>query len=242
MILLTCWKLDVRWRTDACPTKHLATGQTGCWVARANCKRGAHRPATSRHRRGCGRRSLPVANHPSALEYEDCMEHKPFDRLLLIGHGSPHSDGNAEYYQFANELGTYLGITVQPCFLELAEPSIVAGIRQCVAEGAQRIAVLPLLLGPAGHQKSDIPALLDAARAQYPTRTLRYGTPIGAHYQLVRVLEERAAATLARSTAAIATAETAVLLVARGSSDPDSNAEVSKLARLLYEGRGYGTG
>jgi sirohydrochlorin cobaltochelatase len=31
----------------------------------------------------------------------------------------------------------------------------------------------------------------------------------------------------------------AVLLVARGSTDPDANAEVCKTARLLWEGRGY---
>jgi sirohydrochlorin cobaltochelatase len=164
-----------------------------------------------------------------------------FDRVLLIGHGSPHADGNAEYLQFARELAAYLGVAVQPCFLELAEPSIEEGIRLCVESGAQRIAVLPLFLGPAGHQKNDVPVLLAHAREHYPGVELRYGTPIGAQYQLVRVLEQRAAEALARSTSAIGEGDTALLLAARGSSDPDSNSEVFKLARLLYEGRGYGT-
>jgi sirohydrochlorin cobaltochelatase len=34
-------------------------------------------------------------------------------------------------------------------------------------------------------------------------------------------------------------ADTAVVLVGRGSSDPDANAEICKVARLLWEGRGF---
>src|SRR5262249_17943766 len=34
-------------------------------------------------------------------------------------------------------------------------------------------------------------------------------------------------------------ATTQVLLVGRGSTDPDANAEIAKVARLLWEGRGY---
>jgi sirohydrochlorin cobaltochelatase len=168
---------------------------------------------------------------------------EPFDRILLIGHGSPHAEGNDEFLQFARQVEDHLGITVQPCFLELAEPSIEEGIRLCVEEGAKRIAVLPLFLGPAGHQKNDVAILVAQAREQYPDIDLRYGTPIGAQYQLVRVLEQRAADVLAHSSSNIAPSPlnaTAVLLAARGSSDPDSNSEVFKLARLLYEGRDYG--
>jgi sirohydrochlorin cobaltochelatase len=169
------------------------------------------------------------------------MEPATFDQVLLIGHGSPHTTGNHEYLQFAHDLSAFLGVAVQPCFLELAEPSIAEGIRLCVEAGAQRIAVLPLFLGPAGHQKNDVPVLLAEAREQYPGVALHYGTPIGAQYQLVRVLEQRAAEALLHSRADAHAADTALLLAARGSSDPDSNSEVFKLARLLFEGRSYGT-
>ncbi len=163
----------------------------------------------------------------------------PFDRILLVGHGSPHAAGNAEYVQFAAALEARLGVPVQPCFLELAEPSILDGIRRCAEAGIQHLAVLPLFLGPAGHQKNDVPALLAHARATSPTLTLRYGTPIGAQYHLVRILAQRATEALARCSASIPPHETALLLAVRGSSDPDSNAEVYKLARMLYEGRDY---
>jgi sirohydrochlorin cobaltochelatase len=175
------------------------------------------------------------------MDNEQSTHHsRPLERLLLIGHGSPRPEGNAEFLQFAQQLGAHLAVPVQPCFLELAEPSIEEGIRLCAQAGARHIAVLPLLLGPAGHQKNDIPVILNHARAHYPDVRLYYGTHIGAQYQLVEALEQRAAAAVAQSTSGIAKGDTALLLAARGSRDPDSNSEVYKLARLLWEGRDYG--
>jgi sirohydrochlorin cobaltochelatase len=163
-----------------------------------------------------------------------------FDMLLLIGHGSPDPAGNEEYLSFARLLSEQLDITVQPCFLELAEPSIAEGMRRCAEQGAQRVAVLPLFLGAAGHQKNDVPALLREHQAAYPQVTFTYGTPIGAQSPVVAALAERAAAAVDSSNSGISLADTALLVVGRGSSDPDSNSEVFKVGRLLWEGRDYG--
>jgi hypothetical protein len=51
---------------------------------------------------------------------------------------------------------------------------------------------------------------------------------------MLRVLEERLDAVLDGADRA----GTTVLLVGRGSTDPDANAEICKVARLLWEGRG----
>lgn len=168
------------------------------------------------------------------------MTKHEFDMLLLIGHGSPDPAGNTEYLEFARLLAERLEMSVQPCFLELAEPSIEDGVAYCIAAGATHIAVLPLLLGAAGHQKNDIPALLNHAREHWPDIALCYGTPIGVQYPVIAVLAERAAAVLATTQSTIPHAETALIVVARGSSDPDSNADVFKVSRLLWEGRDYG--
>ncbi len=163
-----------------------------------------------------------------------------FDHILLIGHGSPDPRGNAEYLDCARLLAERLDAPVRSCFLELAEPSIEEGIRLCVEAGAQQIAVLPLFLGAAGHQKNDVPVLINEARVRYPHVELRYGAPIGAQYPLVATLADRAAEAIATSAAEIPAAETALIVVGRGSSDPDSNSEVFKVSRLLWEGRDYG--
>ncbi len=166
------------------------------------------------------------------------MERRP-DVLLLIGHGSQDRESIAEYHQFARLLAERLGMPVQPCFLEFADPPIAAGIESCVAAGARRVVALPLFLGPAGHQKNDVPALLNWARAQWPAVRFDYGVPLGAQYPIVAALAQRAAEA-ASAAQAFTNGETALLIVGRGSRDPDSNSEVQKIARLLWEGRDYG--
>ena len=56
------------------------------------------------------------------------------------------------------------------------------------------------------------------------------------HPRLVELVFERAPAALVEATAA---ARTAVVVVGRGSSDPDANGDFCKLARLFGEGRGF---
>lgn len=162
------------------------------------------------------------------------------DALLLIGHGSRDTEAIAEYYQFADVLAGRLHLPVYPCFLEFADPPIVEGIRTCVEAGARQVVALPLFLGPAGHQKNDVPAILNWAKIQWPQVQFKYGTPLGAQPQIISVLAQRSEEAIAASQTHIPPAETALLVVGRGSRDPDSNSDVYKIARLLWEGRNYG--
>lgn len=167
------------------------------------------------------------------------MSEQP-DALLLIGHGSPDPEGNAEFLDFAARLAGALGVSVQPCFLELAEPSIGDGLERCVAAGARTVAALPLFLGSGRHHKQDVPALLAEARARHPGLALRYGAALGPQPALARAMAERAEEAIARSRWQPPAAQTALLVVGRGSRDPASNDEVARLARLLRRGGAYG--
>ncbi|MEL7235266.1 MAG: sirohydrochlorin chelatase, partial [Chloroflexota bacterium] len=161
--------------------------------------------------------------------------------ILLIGHGSRDAAAIAEYHEFAAELQTHSGLNVQACFLEFADPSIAESLRVLVEnEDVTDIVALPLFLGPAGHQKNDVPTTINWAKKQYPHVTFRYGAPIGAHYGIVRTLADRADAALAAADPSITNEDTALLVVGRGSRDPDSNSEVVKASRMLWEGRTYG--
>jgi sirohydrochlorin cobaltochelatase len=62
--------------------------------------------------------------------------------------------------------------------------------------------------------------------------TWAYARPLGPHPDLISLLDKRVAAVGGHTPPA-------VLLVGRGSTDPDANADVVKTARLLWEGRGY---
>jgi sirohydrochlorin cobaltochelatase len=96
-----------------------------------------------------------------------------------------------------------------------------------------RIVAVPMMLSAAGHAKGDIPAALARERVRHPGLSFTYGRPLGPHPALLDLLAARISAVADPGSAP------AVLLVGRGSSDPDANAEVVKTTRLLWEGRGY---
>jgi sirohydrochlorin cobaltochelatase len=94
---------------------------------------------------------------------------------------------------------------------------------------------VPLILTAAGHGKGDIPASMARELVRHPGLSYRYGRPLGPHPVLQEIMDARICSALAGASRA----GTHVVLVGRGSTDPDANAEVAKVARLLWEGRGY---
>ncbi|MFT0813964.1 sirohydrochlorin chelatase [Synechococcus sp. OH20] len=159
--------------------------------------------------------------------------------LLLIGHGSRDPEGQQAFLELAQ---AYQSLTPQrpviPCFLELAQPSIAQGVEQCLAQGWQEIVALPLLLFGARHNKFDVTVELDRLQALHPQLRIHYGGPLGIRIEILQLLRDRLAALLAAQPRQIPGAETVLLFVGRGSSDPEANAEACKLARLLWEGSG----
>jgi len=163
------------------------------------------------------------------------------ETVVLVAHGSRDPETAEEFLKFAADVQTHMdGKRVQPAFLELAGSPVLDAIERAVAEGAGRVVVLPLLLVPAGHLKNDIPAAVNVARAKYPQVEFFYGAHLGVDARLLEVLDERIRE-VEETADPCDRADTAVLLVGRGSSDPDGNSDVYKTARLLWEGRRFRT-
>src|SRR5204862_6396841 len=81
---------------------------------------------------------------------------------------------------------------------------------------------------------------LSREKERHPGISYTYGRPLGPHPSLLSVLERRLDEALGGTARTPQDrADVTVLLVGRGSTDPDANAEVYKAARLLWEGRGY---
>jgi len=97
---------------------------------------------------------------------------------------------------------------------------------------------VPLFLFMVGHTKNDIPIALARARAAAPDVDFVATRELGVHPLIVDIAYDRVAAAL--PVAAGSVAKTAAVFVGRGSSDPDANAELFRLARLVAEGRGFG--
>ncbi|MFD1685574.1 CbiX/SirB N-terminal domain-containing protein [Halobellus litoreus] len=160
------------------------------------------------------------------------------EAVLLVGHGSRREKSNEQVRALAADLEDRLGLPVDAGFLELATPSIsdaIAGLAATVS----RISVVQLSLFAASHVKNDVPLAVQRARNEHPDVTVHNGAHLGVHPALVDLLDDRAAAVEAELGVDRETDDVAVVLCARGSSDPDANSDAHKLARLLYEGRAF---
>nr|WP_203618590.1 sirohydrochlorin chelatase [Streptomyces bauhiniae] len=156
--------------------------------------------------------------------------------MLIAGHGTRDEAGAEAFRDFVKELGRrHPELPVAGGFIELSPPPLGEAVTELVERGVRRFAAVPLMLVSAGHAKGDIPAALAREKERHPGVTYTYGRPLGPHPALLRVLERR----LDEALAGTAREDVTVLLVGRGSTDPDANAEVCKAARLLWEGRGY---
>lgn len=161
------------------------------------------------------------------------------EAIVLMGHGSRDAKGAREFLTFAERLSARLAQPVYPGFLELADPPIASAIGEAVAAGANSIVAVPWFLLGAGHVKNDVPAALQWAKKRYPHVAIRSGSPINVQPEILALLGDRLAAI--DPDHGTGSAQTAVLLVQRGSSDPEANADVYRVARFLWEGRQYNT-
>jgi sirohydrochlorin cobaltochelatase len=126
------------------------------------------------------------------------------------------------------------GHAVAGGFIELSEPPLRDAVADLVGQGQRSLVAVPLMLAAAGHSKGDVPAALARETARHPGLSIRYGRPLGPHPVLLDLLAARIDAVRQGMAG-----PPAVLVTGRGTTDPDGNADVVKVARLLWEGRDY---
>ena len=144
--------------------------------------------------------------------------------LLVIGHGSRDPNGVAEYWRFVDLVARTADVPVGGGFIELAEPDLDTAIDKLVADGAEHVVGVPLVLLGAGHMKVDGPAALERGRGRHPDVRFDYGRALGIHPLVLDAAADR-----------IPRDSDAVVVVGRGSSDPDANADLYKISRLLQD-------
>jgi sirohydrochlorin ferrochelatase/(2Fe-2S) ferredoxin len=155
-----------------------------------------------------------------------------------VGHGSREPAANAELEALvAAWAARDPGRAVFVGYVELAQPALVDALQAAAAAGHDVVVALPLFLFAAGHVKNDLPLALATARARFPQVTFAAARPLGVQPSLAALAWTRARAAAPELDDAAAAARTALVLVGRGSSDPDANGDFVKLARLVGEGR-----
>jgi sirohydrochlorin cobaltochelatase len=106
------------------------------------------------------------------------------------------------------------------------------------ARGADRILALPGMLFAATHVKNDLPWEVNSFVAENSRIKVRFGRDLAIDPQLLRAAADRIAGAIPAN--GVPRSETLLLTVGRGTNDPDANSNISKVARMLWEGMGFG--
>ena len=161
--------------------------------------------------------------------------------VLLCGHGSRNGRAVGEFAVLAQKLrGHFPDWPVEYGYLEFAEPVLRDGLDRLKQAGCSRILAVPGMLFAAGHAKNDIPSVLNIYQGENPGVTVDYGRELGIDPKMIAAAGERIRQCLDAGKDDIALHETLLVVVGRGASDPDANANVAKIMRLLWEGFGFG--
>jgi sirohydrochlorin cobaltochelatase len=163
--------------------------------------------------------------------------------VLLCGHGSREDDARVEFERFvaATQLALAArepGASVTGAYLEFAHPTIGEGLDTLAKSGATRIVAQPLMLFAAGHVKNDIPWEVNTFAAGHREVRVDCGRELSLDAKLLGAAADRAREAEMRSTRAVRRSDTLLLVIGRGTSDPDANGNIAKLARMLWEGLG----
>ena len=153
----------------------------------------------------------------------------PDRTLVAVAHGSADPRAAvaiADLMAVVAERATRRGWNVpelRAAYLGHAAPSVPEVLSRIEA---RPVTVLPLLLTAGHHSKADIPRMLARVGGRFPRLQISYGAPLGPHPLLLDALGRR----LAQADPTGVRDQTGVVLAAAGSSDPDANATIARLA------------
>jgi sirohydrochlorin cobaltochelatase len=149
--------------------------------------------------------------------------------ILLVGHGTRDVAGQREFLQTAEMLRRALLTPVEACFLEIARPTIEQGWRALSGLRVKRIVVAPVLLFAAGHARHDIPQVITDLATSTPGIPWKQSDPLDCHEAILK-LSARRFNEVAAGFSSDELAETALIMVGRGSLDAGATAAMHRFA------------
>ena len=159
--------------------------------------------------------------------------------VLICGHGSRDPGAIAEFELLAAALRPRLPeVDFATGYLEFARPTIRGGLAALATRGARRILAVPGMLFAASHVKNDLPWEVNSFAADNPEIEVRFGRDLAIDPKLLSAAAERIAA--ASPANGVDRSDSLLLVVGRGTNDPDANSNIAKVARMLWEGMGFG--
>ncbi len=161
--------------------------------------------------------------------------------IMVCGHGSRDTDAMREFERLTAGIERLMpGVDVGAGYLEFARPTIAEALQSLKDKGATDILAVPGMLFAAGHVKNDLPSEINEFAQRNPDIAIRFGRDLTIDPKLLRAAADRIEAALEQVDDEIERSETLLMVIGRGTSDPDANSNIAKVARMLWEGMGFG--
>ena len=161
--------------------------------------------------------------------------------IVLAGHGSRDQNGVREFEELVELIKRQSAPrALAHGYLEFASPTIVEAVESLVADGHKSIVVVPALLAAATHAKNDMPGILLMLQERFPELVLQFGAALDVHPELLSLCRTRIVEAESAAKAIVRRQDSCLVVVGRGTSDPDANSNISKICRILEEGMGFG--
>jgi sirohydrochlorin ferrochelatase len=120
--------------------------------------------------------------------------------LLLMAHGSRIPEANDAVREIAAMVKKMTAFDiVEVSYREMHLPNIQQGIDACVAQGAERILLIPYFLFIGAHVREDLPEEMARAKERYPQVEFAMGSHLGVHRKLAEVVVDRVAEGLTKT-------------------------------------------
>jgi len=161
--------------------------------------------------------------------------------VMICGHGSRSKSAVTEFAVLAEKLAPlFPDWPVEYGYLEFATPVIKTGLDKLREQGVNHVLAVPGMLFAAGHAKNDIPSVLNTYAAEHGI-TIQYGRELAIDLQMLQAAGDRVAEAIAAADAKhgpVERADTCLVVIGRGASDPDANSNISRFPGCC--GKGWG--
>ena len=171
------------------------------------------------------------------------LENLPADSgVLICGHGSRAKIAAEEFSLLAKGLRErHPNLKVEYGFLEYSSPNIHMALDSLLAQGVKKIYAVPGMLFAATHAQNDIPSVLTTYQEKHPGLEIEYGQELGLHAEMIAAFQARILEALDMDHVHDGDLyDTMLVVVGRGTSVTEANAEAAKLTRLVCENMGFG--
>ena len=109
--------------------------------------------------------------------------------LILFAHGARVPEWASSVKRVRSAVRVQApDLRIEQAFLEFMTPDLRDCAEMLVAEGVERIVVLPMFMAQGGHLKRDVPLLLEELRRSHPRIRFEQADPVGEAESIVQAM------------------------------------------------------